>query len=245
MNLEKLKKNWEELGESDPFWAVLTHPSKINNQWDAEEFYETGRLWVDGMFDLLKLEQLLNNKSYALDFGCGLGRLTQALCPKFKKVIGVDISSSMIKKAGWQNQFPENCDYRVNNSNDLSQFESNQFDFVMSIVTLQHIEKKYTLNYIKEFSRVVKEGGFILFNMPFKPPLILKILSKTIGLKGVNLIRQIYYGKRSVIEMHWIKEDELKDYLSEINLEIVKIEDDNIGKNWGSNVYLLKKATEK
>jgi len=243
MNLEKLKNNWEKLGESDPFWAVLTYPSKINNKWDPEEFYETGRLWVNGMFDLLNLEDRLMNKYYALDFGCGLGRLTQALCPKFEKVTGVDISSSMIKKAGLQNQFPESCNYIVNNTSDLSQFESDQFDLVMSIVTLQHIEKKYSFNYIKEFSRVVKEGGYILFNLPFKPPLTLKILSNMIGLKGVNLIRQIYYRKRSVIEMHWIKENELKEYFKEINLEIVEIEVDNIGKNWGSNVYLLKKQS--
>ena len=242
MNLEKLKDNWEELGKKDAYWAVLTNPSKINNKWDLEEFYESGRNWVNAIFKALNLEEHLAEKGHALDFGCGPGRLSQGLCRNFENVVGVDISSSMIKKANQQNKFKEKCIYSVNSTNDLSQFESNQFDFVLSFITLQHIEKKYTLNYIKEFSRVVKKGGYILFNLPYKPPLILKILSNVIGLRGVNLIRQIYYRKRSVIEMHWIEIEELKDYLSEINLEVVKILDDKgVGKKWGSNLYLLKK----
>ena len=242
MNLEKLKENWEELGESDAYWAVLTEPSKINSKWDIDKFYESGRNWVNAIFTELNLEKLLPPKGSALDFGCGPGRLSQGLCYKFENVVGTDISSSMIKKANQQNKFKQKCIYKVNSTNDLSQFKSNQFDFVLSFITLQHIEKTYVLNYIKEFSRVVKEGGYILFNLPFRPPLILKLLLKVIGLRGVNLIRKMYYKKKSVIEMHWVEREELQNFLEEINLEIVKISDDKSpGKKWGSNLYLLRK----
>jgi hypothetical protein len=88
----------------------------------------------------------------------------------------------------------------------------------------------------------VKKGGYILFNIPSKPPLILKILTRVIGSRGVNLIRQIYYRKKSVIEMHWIEMEDLKDYLDSINLEVIKILDDKgVGKKWDSYLYLLKK----
>ena len=242
MSLDTLKENWEELGRSDAYWAVLTDPSKMNNKWDLDEFYQSGRNWVTATFKLLNLDELLPQNGSALDFGCGPGRLSQGLCSKFGTVVGTDISSTMIEKAHQQNKFEEKCSYVVNSTDDLSQFESNQFDFVMSFITLQHIEKKYTLNYIKEFSRVVKKGGYILFNVPYKPPLHLKILMNCIGIKGVNFIRQMYYKKKSVIEMHWIKEKKLKDFFNEINVEIKAVIDDrSAGETWGSNLYLLRK----
>ena len=46
MKLDKLKSNWEDLGECDPFWAVLTDPSKINNKWDVDDFFESWLGWV-------------------------------------------------------------------------------------------------------------------------------------------------------------------------------------------------------
>jgi ubiquinone/menaquinone biosynthesis C-methylase UbiE len=241
MELEQLKKNWEELGDSDPYWAVLSNPSKINNKWDLEEFYETGRHWVDNTFVSLNLNNSINRDN-ALDFGCGPGRLTQALCGKFKNVTGIDISSSMIKLAREHNKFPESCKYLVNSSNDLSQLASNRFDFILSFFTLQHVKKQLVLNYIIEFSRVVKPEGVVLFNVPHTPPRILKILSIVIGRRGVNLVRRLYYRKNAVIEMHWIKEAWLLDFINNNGFEVLRINDDkSVGPKWGSNLYLLKK----
>ncbi len=47
----------------------------------------------------LKDKGINYNDTLALDFGCGIGRLTQLLCKFFKKCIGVDISKEMIKLA--------------------------------------------------------------------------------------------------------------------------------------------------
>jgi len=242
MKLEKLKDNWETLGQNDAYWAVLTNPSKINNKWDLSEFYQTGRNWVNAQFEKFDLDQLLTQKEIALDFGCGPGRLTQGLCPKFKNVIGTDISSSMIEKAKKNNRDRDKCTYTVNSSNDLSQFDTDQFDFVLSLITLQHVEKRYMVNYIREFSRVVKQGGHILFNLPSKPPFVLKLLLNMIGSRGVNLIRKMYYRKTSVIEMHWIEKNEMIELLEEMKLEIINIsEDKSVGKDWESFLYLLRK----
>lgn len=241
MKLDKLKSNWEGLGEKDAFWAVMTSPTKINNKWVKKEFFGSGQNWINRLFSELKLDGKINFNS-ALDFGCGPGRLTQALAKRFDSVIGVDISSSMIEKANQLNQFKESCKYLVNNTGDLSQLHSNQFDFVLSFITLQHISPIYTLNYIKEFKRVIKDDGYIFFNLPTQPPLFLHWLLKAIGSRGVNLIRMIYYRKREVIEMHWIKEEKMRDFFAENGLKVVKIEKDlGVGMKWKSNLYLLKK----
>ena len=113
-------------------------------------FFESWLGWVNHIFKKLSLNEKVNFNS-ALDFGCGPGRLSQALCTKFDSVTGVDISASMIKKADSLNRFPDSCKYLVNSTDDLSQLPSNNFDFVLSFITLQHISPIYTLNYIKEF----------------------------------------------------------------------------------------------
>lgn len=242
MKLDNLKRNWEELGESDPFWAVLTDPTKINNKWNENEFFESGQRWIDHVFLKLRIDEKIRFNS-ALDFGCGPGRLTQALCKRFKSVVGIDISASMIRKANSLNRFEESCEYLVNNTNDLSQLPSNQFDFVLSFITLQHISPKYIFNYLKEFKRVIRDDGFILFNLPTQPPFFLKILLNVFGRKGVNLIRMIYYRKRNVIEMYWIEEDKMLNFFAENGLEVVQIiEDRGVGIKWKSNLYLLSKA---
>jgi hypothetical protein len=43
MNFPDLKKNWEQFGKEDPFWAILTAHTKKNNQRDKNEFFKTGK----------------------------------------------------------------------------------------------------------------------------------------------------------------------------------------------------------
>ncbi len=50
MNIKKLKQNWDALGEEDPYWAVLTEPSKINKKWKKEAFYLSGQQELSQLF---------------------------------------------------------------------------------------------------------------------------------------------------------------------------------------------------
>ncbi|NIN67301.1 MAG: methyltransferase domain-containing protein, partial [Anaerolineae bacterium] len=85
---------------------MLIWPEKRGGRWSAEQFFETGRTDVHNM--LLRLQSLGNRLNYgvALDFGCGVGRLTQALADEgFREVQGVDIAPSMIEAAEKLNRY--------------------------------------------------------------------------------------------------------------------------------------------
>ncbi len=41
MDLQQLRRTWDNLGEADPLWAVLAAPSKRGNRWDVREFGAT------------------------------------------------------------------------------------------------------------------------------------------------------------------------------------------------------------
>jgi ubiquinone/menaquinone biosynthesis C-methylase UbiE len=166
MNLGDLKKNWEAFGERDPLWAILTDPSKKNNQWDLGEFFATGEAEVEVLIDAIAAFSEPLKYDVALDFGCGIGRVTQALCRRFKRCVGVDIAQSMISLAREHNRFADHCQYVVNDTDDLRIFEDNRFDLIYCNIVLQHIPPDYSTRYIREFVRVLAPGGLAVFQAP-------------------------------------------------------------------------------
>src|ERR1019366_5426734 len=49
LNLREVQRNWNLFGQTDPYWAILTVPGKENNQWDPEDFFESGRHEIDAV----------------------------------------------------------------------------------------------------------------------------------------------------------------------------------------------------
>lgn len=92
------KRNWEGFAATDPMWAILTAPDK-RGKWDLEEFQASGEKGVASLLGQLKGEGVVPSLGHALDFGCGLGRLTLPLSRRFESVVGVDVSSSMVEQA--------------------------------------------------------------------------------------------------------------------------------------------------
>ena len=166
LRLRALARKWDTLGESDPLWAVLTHPDKERGRWDPEAFFRSGRAQVRAALGVVAELGWTLHHGTALDFGSGVGRLTQALCEHFDVVDGVDVARSMIETAERFNRFPERCTYHLNLLGDLSLFPNDRFDFVYSTYVLQHMGSDLAHGYVEEFVRVLAPGGVALFQMP-------------------------------------------------------------------------------
>lgn len=166
MNVRQMRRHWDKLGKADPLWAVLTDPGKTGGGWRTDEFFETGRVEIRGIMDYVDRLHWPLRKTKALDFGCGVGRLSQALSDHFEMVVGVDISQSMIEQAERFNRKGPHCVYRVNTSDNLSLFADNEFDMVYSSITLQHIDPIYVRGYLREMVRVLSPGGVLIFQLP-------------------------------------------------------------------------------
>ena len=166
MKLKKLQEDWNLLGERDPFWAILTDPQKRNGKWELIEFFQTGEEYINKVMQRVDSLGISLKRGIALDFGCGVGRLTQALCRHFDLCYGIDIAPSMIDLAKEYNRYGEKCKYYVNDVDNLELFEDNKFDLICSTLVLQHMRPEYSMNYIKEFLRVLKNGGLVVFQLP-------------------------------------------------------------------------------
>jgi SAM-dependent methyltransferase len=169
MNLDRLQRHWDEFGRRDPYWAILTDPSKKGNRWDLDEFFKTGEREVDEVLAWVESLGVPPRRGRALDFGCGAGRISQALARHFDAVVGVDIAPSMIVLANQHNRHGERCRYVLNEHADLRQFPDASVDFLYSRLVLQHLRPKVIKAYVGEFARLLAAGGVAVFNVPVSP----------------------------------------------------------------------------
>jgi SAM-dependent methyltransferase len=166
MDLDKLQANWNEFGETDPLWAILSDPAKKGGKWDWDEFFRTGEGDVEQVLRGVAAQGIELRRRKALDFGCGVGRLTQALGLHFEECCGVDIAPSMIRLAREHNRRGARCRYELNAHPDLRLFAGGTFDFIYSTLVLQHMRPEYSKQYIAEFLRVLAPGGCAVFSLP-------------------------------------------------------------------------------
>jgi SAM-dependent methyltransferase len=157
---------WERHARRDPLWAILSDPTQKGRKWDLERFFETGWREISlALYELAHLDVAIA-RTNALDFGCGVGRLTQALAGYFERAVGVDVSPTMIRLAEKLNRHPDRIRYVCNAADDLSIFGQNVFDFVYSDIVLQHLEPALILRYLTEFFRILSPGGVLVFQLP-------------------------------------------------------------------------------
>jgi SAM-dependent methyltransferase len=249
MNLRKLQKNWDEFGRTDPLWAILAEPDKEGNRWELDQFLETGERGVDEIVKYVGQLGISIQWRRALDFGCGIGRLTQPLCRYFDEVHGVDIAPSMIGLANKLNCHTDKCHYHLNETTDLKLFRENYFDFIYSFITLQHIPPEHSRNYIKEFLRVLIPGGLLIFQLPSEvnvidlPSLILSFIPKPLlDLTYRDVRHFIRHRNQPKWEFYTVKQQQVVTFLEGNGGKVIDIkENEAAGRWWKSFRYCVTK----
>jgi SAM-dependent methyltransferase len=225
MSLEFVRRTFEKLGREDPLYGVLTDPTRRHNRWDRTEFFATGVSEIADVIEHAERRGLKVERTSALDFGCGVGRLSQALAAHFEKVVGIDIAAAMIARANEFNRFGDRVQYVVNVADDLALFETGRFDFVYSNITLQHIPPDSSANYIREFFRVLKPGGAAVFQVhsgrAYRPR-SLRALLYTVRRRYLRRASKIARGK-APYEMHYLPLEQVNALVAESGGRLVDI----------------------
>jgi SAM-dependent methyltransferase len=165
--LERHRQDWERLAEVDPMWSVLTAPDQKGGVWEAEAFFATGEAEIEHVLAIASSLGRPLAFGRALDFGCGVGRLTRALGTRFEQAVGVDISERMVDEARRLNREHPSCEFRLNTTSDLRQLTSDSFDLAYSSIVLQHLPSRLEVgSYVRELLRVVQPGGLVVFGIP-------------------------------------------------------------------------------
>ena len=144
------------------------------------------------------VSKLLDKKGKVLDVACGQGRLDK-IFGGFE-VIGLDSSKEMLKYCKNKSNYQ-----RVILGDALNlPFDENTFDYIITMRFFFHYPN--IKPYLKEFKRISKEGGFIIFQTYRWSP------------------RMIFNIKRLGGKVYIHSDKKVKHILKELGLEIVKRE---------------------
>jgi SAM-dependent methyltransferase len=133
-------ERWEEVAQSNPYKYILIASKLV----DIGEFWKTGEHTIE--VEIRPLLQRYNVRTtLGLELGCGIGRLVVPLASDFGRVVGVDISPSMIQRATSfaRDNGIGNVSYcAITGPEDLLHQRgelAGECDFIYSILVFQHI----------------------------------------------------------------------------------------------------------
>ena len=166
---DRIAKAWRSFGETEPHWSVLVDDGyrQENLQANIDRFYRSGEADIDVHFNFLRRLPHPTSFDKVLDFGCGVGRLTLALAPHARRVVGVDISPPHLKLAAERAgaQSIANVAFEaIASVDDLDRYRD--FDLAISRIVLQHNPPPVMAALLTALLRALAPGGVAIVQIP-------------------------------------------------------------------------------
>lgn len=156
--LRLLRRNWDQAARDNAQYSVVTIPGQ-----SVEEFFASGEAEVEWVLNRLDTMGVESGRELALDFGCGLGRLSVALAKHYNHVVGLDVSGEMIARA------KQASGVRYVRADTLEGLSARSYDLVYTNITLQHMPGWLQQQYVTDFYRLVRANGVVVFELPDWP----------------------------------------------------------------------------
>jgi SAM-dependent methyltransferase len=233
--LERQQRDWQDLARLDPLWAIASTPEKRFGGWDEDAFMASGRRKVASLMERLDRLGLPRRRERALDFGCGVGRLTLPLAGEFESVTGVDIAPAMIEQARDRAAGLPGVRFVLNEREDLEALAGERFDLVYTGLVLQHLPSRgLALRYLSGLARLVAPGGALVAQLPVAIALRLRLqlgwraydALRRLGVSGELLYRRL---RLQPIRMTCVPRPDVERCLADAGLRIVHLDERDQG----------------
>jgi ubiquinone/menaquinone biosynthesis C-methylase UbiE len=152
-----MQASWDARAREDPFFYVET----AHWRGDVDEFFSLGEERARMFLDPVLERHPPGRRGLALDLGCGVGRFSRPLLKRFERVVAVDVSSEMVRKARELHPADEwpGLEFRASDGRSLP-VDSSSVDFVFSYEVFQHMPTKEVIRLnLREVSRVLDTDG--------------------------------------------------------------------------------------
>jgi SAM-dependent methyltransferase len=245
MSLRRLARNWNAFAADDAMWSILTWADKRGNRWQPDEFFATGQSEIADVLSRARAFHPGLATGRALDFGCGVGRLSRALAAEFEEVHGVDLAANMIEAA--RRFDPDGAvTFHVNETSGLELFPDEHFDLIYSSITLQHMSPDLMRGYLAEFARVLRRGGVLVFQLPEvprrrpNPNRIVHFVGRTSS-RVLHSLKTML-SRRPTMDMHGMSRTEVAAILQCHGCAEPRAESSTLaGEDWVSWLYFTSK----
>ena len=154
-------KDWEAFGAEAPYHAVLTNPMFLPDALTQERmdyFFRTGEDEVGKIVGTIR--QRIDphfQPARAIDFGCGVGRISLAVADYAKTTIGLDVSPSMLREAQ-KNRAQRKPRADIQFQHDVPE---QPVDWVCSVLVFQHIQPARGIPILKSLLSRLAVGGVV------------------------------------------------------------------------------------
>ena len=164
-------KAWERFGNTEPYHSVLTKEGFRKDRLDERAraaFFQSGEDYVSYALDAVR-EHLdaAYSPTRALDFGCGVGRLTIPLARRSRDVVGVDVSQGMLTEAIANAALAGLTNVRFAMSDDRLSAVDGTFDLVHSFIVLQHLVPERGEAIVRRLIERLRENGVGILHMTY------------------------------------------------------------------------------
>jgi 2-polyprenyl-3-methyl-5-hydroxy-6-metoxy-1,4-benzoquinol methylase len=172
--VENSDQDWSEFGKTDPYFAVLTSDRFRKDQLTQENlalFYQSGEDYVNRVLRTIHQHFAPQFKpARALDFGCGVGRLTIPLARISDTVTGMDVSDAMLSEAHSRSLLLDIYNIQFVKSDDQLSALSGKYDFIVSSLVFQHIPPARGEKILARLLSHLNEGGVCVVQFLYHRP---------------------------------------------------------------------------
>jgi SAM-dependent methyltransferase len=232
----RIQEQWTALGESEPYWSVLTNPRFKMDRFEDNrtDFFQSGARNVDAVrAALLRCRVALPEDAICVELGCGVGRVSVQLAGLFAHVHGYDISPGNLALAEKNAK-----DFGAGNTTfhllrgiaDYDRLEP--FDIFFSVIVLQHNPGPVQRHILQKLVERAKPGAVLYFQVP------------TYALRYRFDPDAYLASPAATLEMHVLPQDEIFDVLTEGGCRLLEVMEDNATGHpeWISNTFLAQKS---
>ncbi len=234
---ERIHKEWDHLGTTEPYWSVVTQPQYYQAEFEShrEQFFTSGnhscKLFLAALRRCGVNPAQLNT---CLEIGCGVGRVTAYLAEAFSQVIATDISAPHIALAKQHlgDKGIGNVTYEQFRSVDQLR-RLPQVDAIFTLITLQHNPPPIMAWMLSTLLSSLRAGGVAYFQLS---------TYRTGYMFEVE--RYLHSTPPNTLEMHYLPQQEVFRLVAEAGCQCLEVREDGMvgaEDQMLSNTFLVQK----
>jgi ubiquinone/menaquinone biosynthesis C-methylase UbiE len=156
-NSLKYQKLWSK------FYLKSDDKENFSSAWGKIDQYNEGQ----GDYRIVLKKIILMSKSFdsILEIGCLDGKWSEVLVEHFDEVHLMDLNDKLLPIL--DKKFGNNFRFHTTNGNELKSLDDDSIELIFSMDSFVRVpNKKYILDYLNEFKRVLKKQGEVYVHLP-------------------------------------------------------------------------------
>lgn len=156
-----MRRDWDDRARKNAFHYIASW----REEWDLAPFLASGdEDYSKFVPPVLERCGIPTTGRIMVELGCGVGRMTPNFARRYSRVLALDLSYEMLRRAREIHSQTSNILWLRVGGADLACLASDSADFLFSYLVLQHLpSEELVFSYIREMLRVLRPGGAFLF----------------------------------------------------------------------------------